>query len=327
MKTKTIALLLAVVMLLAVTACNKADPEDNSPATTSETGASLPAQTSPEQSAPPVINQDREGNAITLPSKIEKVISIGPSNTEILTGLGLGAAIIATDEESAGAEGLTADIPIFSLYSPDCEQLTALEPDVIFVTGMIKSYGDDPLKLVSDAGICVIYIPSSNSVEGIIEDIRFIAAVMGADAQGENIVSEMEREIEAIRAIGAGITDRKKVYFEIAAAPYMYSFGKGVFLNDFIALIGAENIMADQVEWIALSEEAVLDANPDVILTTVYYIDDPVGDIISRSGWDAVTAVQNGDVYYIDANSSNRPSQNVIKALKEMAKAVYPDLY
>ena len=52
-----------------------------------------------------------------------------------------------------------------------------------------------------------------------------------------------------------------------------------------------------------------------------------VEDIKSREGWDTITAVQNGDVYQIDKNSSSRASQNVIKALKEIAKAIYPDEY
>ena len=64
-----------------------------------------------------------------------------------------------------------------------------------------------------------------------------------------------------------------------------------------------------------------------MILTSVNYIDDPVGEILARAGWESVTAVQNGDVYAIDANASNQPSQNIVVALREMLAAVYPEVY
>ena len=107
----------------------------------------------------------------------------------------------------------------------------------------------------------------------------------------------------------------------------MYSFGTGVFLNEMIELIGAENILAAQEGWLGVEEESVVQANPDVILTNVNYIDDPVQEIKDRSGWDVLTAVQNGAVYYIDNMASSLPDQNVIKALEQMAKAIYPEYY
>lgn len=107
----------------------------------------------------------------------------------------------------------------------------------------------------------------------------------------------------------------------------MYSFGRGVFLNEMIELIGAENILADQEGWLAVEGETVASANPDVILTNVNYLDDAVGEILSRSGWEGVSAIQNKQVYYIDNMSSSLSNHNIVKALDEMAKAVYPDAY
>jgi len=100
-----------------------------------------------------------------------------------------------------------------------------------------------------------------------------------------------------------------------------------VFLNEMIELIGAENVFADQQSWIAVTQEAALSANPDVILTNVSYIPNPVDEIKTRDGWDAVKAVKDGNVIYIDNMSSSLPNQGIVKALHEMAKAVYPDKY
>jgi iron complex transport system substrate-binding protein len=305
---KITAFLLMAVMLLTLASCGNDKTGDNN--------------------APAVdLSKDREGNAITLPGKIDRIISMGASNTEILAALGFGDKIIATDTYSTNIAGISSDIPMFDMYTPDAEQMLDLQPDVMFVTGMTKSDGIDKFNILNDAGICVIYIPSSSSIEGIKEDIRYLAAAVGAEAKGNSIISDMEKEIADIKKIGGTITDKKTVYFEIDAAPYMYSFGNGVFLNEMIELIGAVNILADQDSWISVTDEAVLGANPDVILTSVKYNDDPAGEIKSRPGWDAATAVKNNDVYYIDADASSRPSQNIVKALKEMAKFVYPDKY
>ena len=94
-----------------------------------------------------------------------------------------------------------------------------------------------------------------------------------------------------------------------------------------VEVVGAENVFKDEESWFAPTEEAILDANPDVILTKVDYVEDPAAEILARDGWDNITAVKNGDVYYIDANSAARGNQNILKALDQMAKAIYPDVY
>ena len=67
--------------------------------------------------------------------------------------------------------------------------------------------------------------------------------------------------------------------------------------------------------------------NPDVIITNVNYVDDPVGVIKSSTGWQNVTAIRNGAVYYIDADASNQPNNHVIDATIQMAKLIYPDAF
>ena len=97
--------------------------------------------------------------------------------------------------------------------------------------------------------------------------------------------------------------------------------------NCLIELIGAENALADQEGWIRVEGETIAEANPDVILTNVNYLEDPVGEILSRSGWEGMSAIQNKQVYSIDNMSSSLGNQNIVKALDQMAKAVYPDVY
>ena len=272
---------------------------------------------------------DREGNEFTLPNKVEKIISTAPSNTEVLVELGLSDKLVGVDKYSADVEGISEEIPQIDFRNPDAESIIALEPDMIIASGHNKVGDEDPFQLVKDAGITVVYIPSSTSIDGIYEDIDFIADITGTEKEGKKLVESIKKEVEEVKAIGDTITNKKKVYFEIGSGSALYSFGNSTFLNEMIEIVGAENIFKDQESWISPSQESVIDANPDVILTNVGDTNgvSAVDEIKSRDGWDSITAVKEGQVYQIDKNSSSRPSQNIIKALKEMAKAIYPNEY
>ena len=270
--------------------------------------------------------EDRAGNAITVPAEITRIISLAPSTTQVLEALGALDSLVAVDNQTPMYVDGTSELPQFDMMAPDVEQIAALEPDVVFASGL--SYLDgNPFAALTEMGVCVVDIPSSASIADVEDDIRFIAACLGKDAEGEAIVNEMSASIDAIAAIGATIEDKKSVLFEISALPYIYSFGAGTFLDEMITLIGAENVFGDQAGWLAVSEEDAVAANPDVILTNVNYIEDSVGEILGREGWDVVTAVANADVHYIDNGASSLPNQHIVDALIEMAVAVYPEAY
>jgi len=283
-----------------------------------------------EASLPSIdLTMDRAGAPITLPAKVERIVSMAPSTTEILIDLGVANKIIAADTNTKKDGLLKQDIPYFDMMKPDAEKLIALKPDVVFISGMSNAKGNTPFSPLIDAGICVVNIPSSSSIEAIYLDIAYIAAVVKQEGNGAKIIANMKKEIEAVRKKGASIAkDKKKtVYFEIGAAPYMYSLGTGTFINEMIEIIGAQNILADQKSWVSVSDEMVLAKDPDVILTNVNYIPNPIDEIMARSGWASLKAVKSKKVFGIDTNSSSRPNHNIIKALKEMAKAVYPEIY
>ena len=137
----------------------------------------------------------------------------------------------------------------------------------------------------------------------------------------------MKSKVSEIKAIGEKIEEKKTVYFEISPAPNLYSFGNSTFLNEMIEVVGAKNIFSDEEGWISPTAESVINANPDVIITNASYMENPTEEIKSRDAWENITAIKNNAVYLVDKNASSRPSQNAIKALEEIAKAVYPEYY
>lgn len=271
---------------------------------------------------------DREGTEVNIPKKIEKIISTAPSNTEVLMALGLGDKLVAIDTYSTDIEGVNTELPQIDFSNPDAETIIGLEPDIVIASGHNKTGStEDPFKAISEAGIPVVYIPSSDSIDGIYKDIEFIAEVVNEKSKGKEIIDDMKAQVDEIKAIGDTIADKKSVYFEISPVPYLSSFGKSTFLNEMIEIIGAENIFANEDGWISPTAEAIIDANPDVIITNAEYMEKPTGEIKSRNAWENINAIKNNEVYLVDKNASSRPSQNVVKALKQMAEAVYPEYY
>ena len=290
-------------------------------------GLGASALAADESPAPPT--EDPSGAPITVPDEIDSIVVLAPSLAEMVVALGHGDQIVGYDTNCAGLEGLDPDAAQFDLAAPDMESLAALESDLVLVSNMTLYDQTSPFQSLIDLGVCVACVPNSDSIADIESDIAFVAAVLGETEAGEAVISDMQAEVDRIAAIGAAIPEdeRKTVYFEISAAPYMYSFGSGVFLDEMITLIGADNLLADQEGWLSVEAETVVARDPDVILTNVNYIDDPVGEILSRDGWGGVTAVAEEQVFYIDNMASSLPDQNVVTAMEQMARAVYPEYY
>ena len=271
---------------------------------------------------------DRAGITVKINGPINRIVSTAPSNTEIIVDLGQADKLIAIDVWSVNISSVLSSLPMLDFFHPDAEAIVNLEPDLIIASGHNPTgTGEDPFRLLREMGIAVVYIPMSESIEEIYNDIRFIAELLQAEKEGEELINSMRAQIAEITQRAARIDTKRSVYFEISAAPDMMTFGKNSFIDDMIYTIGARNIFGNE-DWLVMPDaEAVINRNPDVILTSVNYIDDPIGEIKSRIGFNHISAVINNRVYEIDNDSSSRPSSRIILALRQMSKAVYPELY
>lgn len=342
MKKKFLSMVMAVAMISSlVVGCGTQNQTETTtePATeaSSEVDATSDASTEEApQEAETDLSTDRSGNPITLPETVENIISMAPSTTQILVDLGLGDKIVACDTYSYASysEYLTADIPQFDMMAPDQEQIIALGADVVFTTGMSASHGEDVFASVKEAGVCVCDIPSSASLADIIADIEFIGAVVGKKDEASAISNEMKATIDEIVAIASTIPEEEKktVLYEISTPtadyPTIYSCGANTYINEMIETIGATNVAGDSTEqWPALTEEAAVAMDPQVILTSDTYTPDVVNVLLTMSGWENVAAIKDGAVFQLDGDAINRPNHHVVSAMIEMAKDIYPDYY
>jgi iron complex transport system substrate-binding protein len=269
---------------------------------------------------------DRSGRTVTVKTQINRIVSTAPSNTEIITDLGMAHKLVAIDVHSANIAGIPSGLPLLDFFNPDAEVLINLNPDIIIASGHnTTGSGEDPFRLLREMGISVVYISMSKSIEDIYLDIAFVADLLQAQKEGENLINLMRTQINQIAQRTVNTENKKTVYFEISAAPYMMSFGKESFINDMISVIGARNIFENENWFVTPGAEAIIALNPDVIITNVNYIDDPIAEIKARAGFNHINACINDRVYQIDNDSSSRPSSRVILALQQMSGAVYPD--
>ena len=276
---------------------------------------------------------DRAGRTVVIKGAINRVVSTAPSNTEIITDLGQAHKLVAIDRHSANVTGIPDGLPLLDFFYPDAEAIINLEPDIIIASGHNPTgTGEDPFRLLREMGIPVAYIPMSKSIDAIYEDIAFIAELLQAGKEGKALISAMLAQIvgiqlEIMQNVSQDVINKRTVYFEISTAPDMMSFGKDSFIDDMISTICAVNIFGNE-DWLVMpSAEAIITRNPDVILTSVNYINDPIGEIKSRPGFNHINAVKNNRIYQIDNDSSMRPSPRIVLALRQMADAVYTEQY
>ena len=106
----------------------------------------------------------------------------------------------------------------------------------------------------------------------------------------------------------------------------LWTAGSGTFMDEIAAMLGLENIFADVEGWAEVSEEQVIARNPDYIFTVGMYFGEgpePDEEIVSRSGWENVSAVKDGRVFMANADELSRPGPR----LADGAKALYGDVY
>ena len=266
-----------------------------------------------------------QGEKIKVPNSIQRVVSLSPAVTQVINDLGQKDKLIAVDTQSPKYVSGLEKVQQTDLMNLDFEKIMALKPELLFVSDLTMFQSEDKIKKLQDKGTAVVVLPTEKNFKEIESNICLVATALNQKEKGEQLAGQMEKDITAFREQATRIRQKKRVLFEIAASPEIYSMGKDTYVNEMIETIGAENVMAKETGAIKVSEEAAIMSNPDVILTNVEYVPDPIHDILKMKGWEEVKAVKNKAVYSIDNERSSLPNQHIVQAMREMAKAVYPD--
>lgn len=320
------ALIIAMLLMIGTIGCNASDQTSESN-TDQETGQSN-YENNAESNTFPVTITDGIGQTITLEKAPERIVSLIPSNTEIIYALGYGEKIIGVTDLDNYPEDVLNKEKVGGMEL-NLEKIISLNPDLVLANEWHKNGAVDVVAKLQEAGITVIVVKDATSLEEVYETIRLLGQVIGMNGKAEEVVATMNDRYAAIveKAKGIKDSDKKSVWVEISPPPELYTTGKGTFMHELIEAVGAVNVAGEQEGWPMLTEEQVVGSNPDVILLTYNYVDKAVESTLTRSGWEEVTAIKEKRVYLINGDTISRPGPRLMDALEEIAKKVYPDVY
>jgi iron complex transport system substrate-binding protein len=275
----------------------------------------------------PVTIKDATGDEVVIDHKPERIISLIPSNTEIVYALGLGKEIVGvTDFDNYPQEVLEKE-KVGGL-DMNVEKVLSLSPDLVLAHESTAEQSELGLQQLRDAGIDVLVIYNAEQFEKVYETIDMIGKATGETKIASEIINGMKEKLEAIQVKAKEIKDKKKVLVEVSPAPEIYIAGKHTFMDEMMGIINAENIAHDQEGWVKIDEEAMIKRNPDVIITTYgYYVDNSTEQVLNQKGWENVNAVKNKQVVDVDSDQVTRPGPRIVEGVEDFAKAIYPDVF
>ena len=276
--------------------------------------------------APAVTVTDMMGREIVLDAPATRVVALTAADCEILCALGCGDALVGRGEYCNYPASVN-DVPaVQSGYETNIEQIISLEPQVLFMATMAQTA--EQVEALENAGIKVI-VSDAQDIDGVYTAIRLIGAVMGKNDEAEALVKQMT---DAFARISAESEDTgKTVYFEVSPLEWgLWTAGKGTFMDELAAMCGLTNAFADLDGWAQISEEQVLDRDPDYIVTITMYFGEgptPVEEILSRPGWENLKAVRQRQVLNADNDEISRPGPRLMDAARTLHDFVYqPEL-
>ena len=325
---KALAVLLVLTMALSLAACGGSSSKPAATEAPAPTEAPTAAPTEeptpePEPEKETVTVTDMTGREVTVELPITRVVALQPADCEILYAIGAGDTVVGRGTYcDSPAEVL--DVPsVQSGYDTNTEQIIDLEPQVLFMSTMAQS--EEQIQSLEDAGVRVI-VSETTDIQGVYSAIEMIGKVMGKEDNADALIEEMKTCFADLAEKAAG-NEGKTVYFEVSPLEYgLWTAGKGTFMNEIAEIVGLKNCFDDVDGWAAISEEQVLERNPDYIVTITMYFGEgptPIEEILARPGWENVTAVKNEAILNLVDNELSRPSPRLMDGAKMMYDFVY----
>jgi iron complex transport system substrate-binding protein len=260
---------------------------------------------------------DASGMELTFDQVPQRIISIAPSETEVLFAIGAGEYIVGVDDWSDYPEEAMG-IPKVGGFEMNVEKIVELEPDLVVAVWTMNMKTIEQLR---ELGITV-YASQNDSIDDTINHILTMGELLHLEANAEAIAAKMEDErLQVATALG-GLqeADKRKVYIEFSAG---WTVGKGEFMDQLLTEAGGINV-ADEPGWYEITAEKIIEANPDVILYSTG-VEELESVIRNRSGWDQIQAMQDDQVIGVDDRILSRPGPRITEALIAVSQAIYPE--
>jgi iron complex transport system substrate-binding protein len=270
---------------------------------------------------------DGLGREISLNGPAQRVISLAPSNTEILFAIGAGSQVVGRDQLSDYPAEVANVTDIGSSFEAlNTELIVSLEPDLVLAAEINTP---EQVKQLEDLGLTVYYLKNPVTLEEMYGNLEIVARLTGHETEAATLIESLKARVAAVDEKIAPLSSRPSVFYELDATDPAkpYTAGKGTFINLLIDRAGGFNIASDIDGYPQLSLEQVVAADPAfIILGDAAYGVTPES-IASRPGWENLSAVKNNQVFPFDDNLVSRPGPRLVDALEELAKLLRPELF
>jgi len=338
MPRKLFVLAILIVVLLSACAPEAApQPAATSAPTAGPTSvsthvptAALAAVTAPAATPAPELIQltDGLGRTIELAAPAQRIISIAPSNTEILFALGAGQQVIGREEMSdypAEAKAVTSIGSVFQKMNT--EAIVELNPDLVLAA---EINSPEQVKALEDLKLTVYYLPNPKTFDDLYANLETVGELTGRSAEAAKLNEALKTRYDAVIKKVAEALEKPAVFYEIDATDPTkpYTSGPGTFIDLVISLAGGMNIGAELKDAFApISAEELVQQNPDIIVLGDALYGVTPESVAQRPGWGALNAVKGKQVFAFDDNLISRPGPRLIDGLEQMAQLVHPELF
>jgi len=310
---KRIAFLIASLLLVASCAgSGTAGPSATATTavTASRTAAAFPASVT-----------DFQNRSVAISKRPERIVSIGPSNTEFLFALGAGDRVVGDDDFSDEPAAAKTKEHVGGV-KVNLEKVASLRPDLIITV----KFSDGTIEALTQLGAAVLVV-DPQGLPDVAKTAILLGQAVGAD--GRTLAGDIQKQIDAVSAKTQAAA-KPHVFHEVDASDLtkMYTVGPNSFIDDLIKVAGGVNIaVGAKTQYPTISAEEVVKADPEIVVLGDSGYGTTVDEVAARPGWSAMSAVKNKRVYPVPGNLFSRPGPRVGTAALEYAKLVHPELF
>ena len=282
----------------------------------------------PEAAEPsPIEITDQLGRAVALDKIPQRIISLAPSNTEILFALGLAERVVAVTDYCNYPPEAEAKPSIGGFSTPNIEEIIALSPDLILAT---SQHEDRIIPQLEGKGLTVLAL-NPKTIDETLEAITLTGKACGVAGNAAELIGSMRQRIKTVTDITADLApeQRPRVLYTIWHEPWITA-GSETLQNELILKAGGTNICQSLTDYPTIGLEAIIKDNPEVIIANTGHgtgEDLTLQFIKAETRLKDIDARRNNRVYGIDADLSSRPGPRTSEALELFARFIHPELF
>jgi len=265
---------------------------------------------------------DDAGRRVSIPAKVDRVVSLAPNLTEIIFAVGAGNRLVGRTSYCDYPPEAKAIAEVGDTLHPSLEHIIALKPQVVFVS--TSSQLEVFTQQLNGQNIAV-FVTDPQDLEGVFRSIEKIGEIVG-EKDGANLLVQKLRQ--RTNAVEQAVKQKPpvRVFYQVSGEP-LYTAGHDSFVTDLMRRAGAASVTADVPgAWPKYSNESALAARPEAIIL-------PTGGSMGAANANVAEALRQspavlqGRVYKINDDHLARPGPRSVDGLEEMARALHPDAF